>query len=160
MAKVPCYSLYRQLCHIPLTNTVFGNGSLPLYFSIQYLLYNVGHFFCLHKATWERCHCDQLYREIYSGWTVNCHFYTTNFLYFSFLQGLIQLYDFKQKHPEADIEPFLRKSSQFFQNYIERGLKRVEMERLAEGKAMSNPSSENGSNSGIFVFIYFARMKY
>ncbi|XP_045625403.1 cytoskeleton-associated protein 5 isoform X3 [Procambarus clarkii] len=62
-------------------------------------------------------------------------------------EGLIQLYEFKQRHPEADIEPFLRKSSQFFQNYIERGLKRVEMERQAEVKVASNPASENGSNS-------------
>ncbi|KAK4303692.1 hypothetical protein Pmani_024319 [Petrolisthes manimaculis] len=68
-------------------------------------------------------------------------------------EGLIQLYDFKQKHPEADIEPFLRKSSQFFQNYIERGLKRVEMERLSEGKAISNSPSENGSNSGPLASI-------
>ncbi|CAL4124725.1 unnamed protein product, partial [Meganyctiphanes norvegica] len=62
-------------------------------------------------------------------------------------EGLIQLYEFKQKHPEADIEPFLRKSSQFFQNYIERGLKRVEMERQAENKSLSNQTVENGSNS-------------
>lgn len=58
------------------------------------------------------------------------------------------MYEFKQKHPEADIEPFLRKSSQFFQNYIERGLKRVEMERQAEGKVAASQASENGSNSG------------
>ncbi|XP_063608453.1 cytoskeleton-associated protein 5-like isoform X1 [Penaeus indicus] len=62
-------------------------------------------------------------------------------------EGLIQLYEFKQKHPEADIEPFLRKSSQFFQNYIERGLKRVEMERQAEGKVAASQATENGSNS-------------
>ncbi|XP_069958964.1 cytoskeleton-associated protein 5-like isoform X2 [Cherax quadricarinatus] len=68
-------------------------------------------------------------------------------------EGLIQLYEFKQKHPEADIEPFLRKSSQFFQNYIERGLKRVEMERQAEVKVASNPASENGSNSGPLASI-------
>ncbi|KAK7077046.1 hypothetical protein SK128_006637 [Halocaridina rubra] len=68
-------------------------------------------------------------------------------------EGLIQLYDFKQKHPEADIEPFLRKSSQFFQNYIERGLKRVEMERQADGKMVSSPSTENGSNSGPLASI-------
>ncbi|XP_042209857.1 cytoskeleton-associated protein 5-like isoform X2 [Homarus americanus] len=68
-------------------------------------------------------------------------------------EGLIQLYEFKQKHPEADIEPFLRKSSQFFQNYIERGLKRVEMERQAEVKMTSNPASESGSNSGPLASI-------
>lgn len=68
-------------------------------------------------------------------------------------EGLIQLYEFKQKHPEADIEPFLRKSSQFFQNYIERGLKRVEMERQAEGKVAASQASENGSNSGPLASI-------
>ncbi|XP_037791590.1 cytoskeleton-associated protein 5-like [Penaeus monodon] len=68
-------------------------------------------------------------------------------------EGLIQLYEFKQKHPEADIEPFLRKSSQFFQNYIERGLKRVEMERQAEGKVAASQATENGSNSGPLASI-------
>ncbi|KAG0714752.1 Cytoskeleton-associated protein 5 [Chionoecetes opilio] len=68
-------------------------------------------------------------------------------------EGLIQLYEFKQKHPESDIEPFLRKSSQFFQNYIERGLKKVEAERRLEGKAASNPTSENGSNAGPLASI-------
>lgn len=68
-------------------------------------------------------------------------------------EGLIQLYDFKQKHPEADIEPFLKKSSQFFQNYIERGLKRVEMDRQAEGKLVSMSATENGSNAGPLASI-------
>ncbi len=44
-------------------------------------------------------------------------------------QGLNALYDFKEKYPEADLEPFLKKSSQFFQSYIERGLKSIENER-------------------------------
>ena len=47
-------------------------------------------------------------------------------------QGLNDLYDFKKKYPDADLEPFLKKSSQFFQNYIEHGLKNIELER--EGK--------------------------
>lgn len=86
-------------------------------------------------------------------WFIWAFIYFVLFISFYFLQqGLIQLYDFKQKHPEADIEPFLRKSSQFFQNYIERGLKKVEAERRLEGKASSNPASENGSNSGNMVF--------
>ena len=39
------------------------------------------------------------------------------------------LYDFKQQHPEADIDPFLRKSSQFFQDYIEKGLQSIDNDR-------------------------------
>lgn len=39
------------------------------------------------------------------------------------------LYNFKQQHPEADIEPFLEKTSQFFQEYIEKGLKKIEEQR-------------------------------
>ncbi|XP_014295332.1 protein mini spindles isoform X1 [Microplitis demolitor] len=44
-------------------------------------------------------------------------------------EGLAQLYDFKQQHPEADIQPFLVKSHQFFQNFIEQGLKSIDLER-------------------------------
>ncbi|XP_063227944.1 protein mini spindles [Bacillus rossius redtenbacheri] len=43
--------------------------------------------------------------------------------------GLALLFDFREQHPEADIEPFLRKSSQFFQDYIEQGLHQIEKER-------------------------------
>lgn len=43
-------------------------------------------------------------------------------------EGLKDLYEFKRKFPDADIDPFLKKSSQFFQNYIERGLKAIENE--------------------------------
>ena len=53
------------------------------------------------------------------------------------LQGLNDLYDFKQKCPEADLEPFLKKSSHVFQKYIERGLKNIEIER--EGKLGVTP---------------------
>ncbi|XP_022338484.2 cytoskeleton-associated protein 5-like [Crassostrea virginica] len=53
------------------------------------------------------------------------------------IEGLNNLYDFKKKHPEADLDPFLKMSSQYFQNYIERGLKNIERER--EGRA---PQSE------------------
>lgn len=51
-------------------------------------------------------------------------------------EGLNDLYDFKKKYPDADLEPFLKKSSNFFQNYIERGLKNIEQER--EGKVSSS----------------------
>ena len=42
--------------------------------------------------------------------------------------GLQELYRFKQQNPQADLEPFLAKSSPYFRNYIERGLKGIEDE--------------------------------
>ena len=60
------------------------------------------------------------------------------------MQGLNDLYDFKLKYPEADLEPFLKKSSHFFQNYIERGLKNIGLER---GDKSKNPG-ESASSAG------------
>ncbi|XP_075044282.1 cytoskeleton-associated protein 5 isoform X2 [Mixophyes fleayi] len=48
-------------------------------------------------------------------------------------EGLAELYEYKKKYSDADIEPFLKNSSQFFQSYVERGLRLIEMER--EGKS-------------------------
>ncbi|XP_035673395.1 cytoskeleton-associated protein 5-like isoform X4 [Branchiostoma floridae] len=59
-------------------------------------------------------------------------------------EGLADLYDFKKKHPEADITPFMKRTSQFFQNYIERGLKNIELERegkIQPGSAVSHTES-------------------
>nr|XP_022903340.1 protein mini spindles [Onthophagus taurus] len=66
-------------------------------------------------------------------------------------QGLNMLYDFLQQHPEANIEPFLKKSSSFFQEYIQKNLKEIEIERKAiqDGQNRGNqndagsPESEN-----------------
>lgn len=44
-------------------------------------------------------------------------------------EGLNLLYDFLQEHPEADIDPFLKRSSQFFQEYIQKNLKEIENNR-------------------------------
>lgn len=44
-------------------------------------------------------------------------------------EGLNLLYDFMQEQPEADIEPFLKKSSKFFQDYIKNGLLEIEESR-------------------------------
>lgn len=49
-------------------------------------------------------------------------------------EGLVLLYDFIRQHPEADIEPFLTKSSQFFQEYIRQGLNEIEEERKKNNK--------------------------
>ena len=52
------------------------------------------------------------------------------------MQGLAELYDFKQKYPMEDVTPFLKKTSTFFQAYIERGLKNIEQERSKSDKAI------------------------
>jgi cytoskeleton-associated protein 5 len=43
------------------------------------------------------------------------------------------LYDFKQQHPEANIDHFLRKSSQCFQDYVEAGLQKIDKDRRKSG---------------------------
>jgi len=43
-------------------------------------------------------------------------------------EGLRELYEFKKRHPEANMEPYLQKTSQYFQNYLERGLAALEAE--------------------------------
>ena len=42
--------------------------------------------------------------------------------------GLQELYNFKQENPHVDMEPFLAQSSQYFRDYIERGLRKIEEE--------------------------------
>ncbi|KAK1119716.1 hypothetical protein K0M31_013134 [Melipona bicolor] len=44
-------------------------------------------------------------------------------------EGLTQLYDFKLQYPEADVQPFLVKSHQFFQDFIEQGLRDIDQAR-------------------------------
>lgn len=41
-------------------------------------------------------------------------------------QGLLDLYNFKQKYPTVDIQPHLQKTSEHFQAYIKRGLQKIE----------------------------------
>lgn len=48
------------------------------------------------------------------------------------MQGLTELYEYKLKYSDADLEPFLKNTTQVFQNYVERGLRMIESER--EGK--------------------------
>lgn len=49
-------------------------------------------------------------------------------------EGLAELYEYRKKHSDSDIEPFLKNSSQFFQSYVERGLRLIEMEREGKGR--------------------------
>ncbi|XP_066151261.1 protein mini spindles [Euwallacea fornicatus] len=60
-------------------------------------------------------------------------------------EGLNLLYDFTRAHPEADIEPFLKNSSEFFQGYIRNGLKEIENSRKDE-KQPSNHDTAVSNN--------------
>lgn len=56
------------------------------------------------------------------------------------------MYEFKQRYPDADIEPFLSRSSDFFKNYIERGLKYIEDKKLKElSQGLLTPDNNNPS---------------
>ncbi|XP_023289884.1 protein mini spindles isoform X2 [Orussus abietinus] len=48
-------------------------------------------------------------------------------------EGLVQLYDFKQQNPEADVQPFLMSSHQLFQDFIEQGLRDIDQARKNQG---------------------------
>ena len=51
------------------------------------------------------------------------------------LEGIEELYDFRQEHPSIDIQPHIAKTSDAFQLYIQRGLAQVEGRRAAELQA-------------------------
>ncbi|GAB6028698.1 hypothetical protein CHUAL_004522 [Chamberlinius hualienensis] len=57
--------------------------------------------------------------------------------------GLADLHRFKKCYPEADITPFLCKSSTIFQNYIERGLQNVEQEDIRRSISPSGLLRQN-----------------
>ncbi|XP_047451779.1 cytoskeleton-associated protein 5 isoform X2 [Mugil cephalus] len=82
-------------------------------------------------------------------------------------EGLTELYEYKQKYSDADLEPFLKNTSQFFQSYVERGLRMIESER--EGKARIQTSAvipQHGVDSGLSTnneelkpAVYYERLK-
>ncbi|CAH8557444.1 unnamed protein product [Dicrocoelium dendriticum] len=74
-------------------------------------------------------------------------------------QGLNELYDFTQEHPEVDLSQFLSKSSDIFQTYVRQALKNIAVERARQSKRASFggdvdqlrssvPSRLNGTISG------------
>ncbi|XP_074532870.1 cytoskeleton-associated protein 5 isoform X1 [Halichoeres trimaculatus] len=82
-------------------------------------------------------------------------------------EGLTELYEYKQKYSDADVEPYLKNTSQFFQSYVERGLRMIESER--EGKARIQTSAvipQHGVDSGLSSTneelkpaVYYERLK-
>ncbi|XP_029992066.1 cytoskeleton-associated protein 5 isoform X3 [Sphaeramia orbicularis] len=82
-------------------------------------------------------------------------------------EGLTELYEYKQKYSDADVEPFLKNTSQFFQSYVERGLRMIESER--EGKTRiqtsavipqhSLDSGLSSNNEELKPAVYYERLK-
>lgn len=60
-------------------------------------------------------------------------------------QGLTELYEYKQKYSDADLEPFLKNTSQFFQSYVERGLRLIESEREAKARIQTSAGTRQRS---------------
>ena len=52
-------------------------------------------------------------------------------------QGLEELYDFKQSHPEVSLAAMMEDRTRFFQGYIQRGLKSIEQQRARGGEGDS-----------------------
>lgn len=63
-------------------------------------------------------------------------------------QGLAELYEYKKKYSDADIEPFLKNSSQFFQSYVERGLRLIETEREGKGRIATSTGTRYSKTDG------------
>uniref|UniRef100_A0A1A7WRM3 Cytoskeleton associated protein 5 n=1 Tax=Iconisemion striatum TaxID=60296 RepID=A0A1A7WRM3_9TELE len=82
-------------------------------------------------------------------------------------EGLTELYEYKQKYSDVDLEPFLKNTSQFFQNYVERGLRMIESER--EGKTRIQNSTVipqhgvdsilSSNNEELKPAVYYERLK-
>uniref|UniRef100_UPI00358F8D0F LOW QUALITY PROTEIN: cytoskeleton-associated protein 5-like n=1 Tax=Myxine glutinosa TaxID=7769 RepID=UPI00358F8D0F len=61
-------------------------------------------------------------------------------------EGLSELYDFKCRNPEADLEPFLQRASVMFQRYVEHGLNAIQIERDCVAQ-LANVHTSNGGLS-------------
>lgn len=59
--------------------------------------------------------------------------------------GIVQLYEFKENHPDFDIQPFLRGSSPFFQKFIQDGL--AELQRASQNNTNNNQQSNEETAS-------------
>ncbi|XP_063985359.1 protein mini spindles isoform X2 [Diachasmimorpha longicaudata] len=67
-------------------------------------------------------------------------------------EGLAQLYDFKLQYPEADVQPFLVKSHQFFQDFIEQGLKDIDQARRNQN--VNSPMGNQYSGTSVHPVSY------
>ncbi|CAH0561277.1 unnamed protein product [Brassicogethes aeneus] len=60
--------------------------------------------------------------------------------------GVTLLYDFMQQHPEADIDPFLKRTNKFFQDYIKNGLNEIEDMRKNAKTSITEKANEAPEN--------------
>ncbi|XP_030586648.1 cytoskeleton-associated protein 5 isoform X3 [Archocentrus centrarchus] len=82
-------------------------------------------------------------------------------------KGLTELYEYKQKYSDADLEPFLKNTSQFFQSYVERGLRMIESEREGKTRIQTSAvipqhgveSSLSSNNEELKPAVYYERLK-
>ncbi|CAJ1057303.1 cytoskeleton-associated protein 5 isoform X2 [Xyrichtys novacula] len=82
-------------------------------------------------------------------------------------EGLTELYEYKQKYSDADLEPFLKNTSQFFQSYVERGLRMIESEREGKSRIQTSAvipqhgvdSTLSGNNEELKPAVYYERLK-
>ncbi|XP_034541415.1 cytoskeleton-associated protein 5 isoform X2 [Notolabrus celidotus] len=82
-------------------------------------------------------------------------------------EGLTELYEYKQKYSDADLEPFLKNTSQFFQSYVERGLRMIESEREGKTRIQTSAvipqhgmdSSLTSNNEELKPAVYYERLK-
>jgi hypothetical protein len=58
--------------------------------------------------------------------------------------GLKQLHEFKENHPEVDIQPFLRGATPYFQQYINEGL--AELHKSSQNNTNNNQINDEESN--------------
>ncbi|KAL2093484.1 hypothetical protein ACEWY4_010796 [Coilia grayii] len=68
-------------------------------------------------------------------------------------EGLTELYEYKLKYSDADVEPFLSNTSQFFQSYVERGLRMIESEREGKGRIQSSTTviPQHAGDAGTYM---------
>uniref|UniRef100_A0A665WER4 Cytoskeleton associated protein 5 n=1 Tax=Echeneis naucrates TaxID=173247 RepID=A0A665WER4_ECHNA len=81
-------------------------------------------------------------------------------------EGLTELYEYKQKYSDADLEPFLKNTSQFFQSYVERGLRMIESEREGKTRIQTSAGTTDSLHSGLSSnneelkpAVYYERLK-
>lgn len=60
------------------------------------------------------------------------------------------MYEYKQKYSDADLEPFLKNTSQFFQSYVERGLRMIESEREGKTRIQTSAGTTGGCHCGLW----------
>jgi hypothetical protein len=62
--------------------------------------------------------------------------------------GLKQLYEFKENHPDVDIQPFLKGASAYFQEFITAGLAELEIQNNVNNNPHENESNNDEKKQG------------